>query len=230
MKLKEKDFIEIEFTGKIKDTEEIFDSNIEKDIKKMNSNIKAKPFVFPLGQGMFLKGIDDFFTNNEMDFGKEYQIELDPEQAFGPRNSVLVQMIPMKIFNEQKLNPFPGAVFNFDGRIAKVLTVSGGRVMVDFNNPVAGKKVIYNVKVLRKLEDINEKIKALNEFLFKKDFKFEIKDKKIILNVEKQIIPLIELLKDKFKEILDLELEAKEISKENPKKEKSSDNSLKLPQ
>ena len=45
----------------------------------------------------------------------------------------------MKIFIQQKINPIPGVMFNFDGRIAKVLTVSGGRVMIDFNNPIAGK-------------------------------------------------------------------------------------------
>jgi len=29
--------------------------------------------------------------------------------------------------------------------------------MVDFNNPLAGKDIVYNIKVLRKIEDINEK-------------------------------------------------------------------------
>ena len=54
MKLKKKDFIELEFTGRVKDGE-IFDSNIEKDLKKINPEGKAKPFIFSLGQGMFIK-------------------------------------------------------------------------------------------------------------------------------------------------------------------------------
>ena len=90
--------------------------------------------------------------------------------------------------------------------------------MVDFNNPLAGKEVVYKINVLRKVDDINEKINSLNEFLFRRDFKFEIKDKKLILEVEKELKPFVELFKDKFKEMLGLDLEVKEIenlSKDN---------------
>lgn len=206
MELKRKDFIEIEFTGKVKDGE-IFDSNIKKDLEKINPDAKPKPLIFCLGEAMFLKGIDDFLIGKDVG---EYRIELQPEKAFGNRDSKLVQMIPMKIFNEQKVNPVPGAMFNFDGRIAKILTVSGGRVMVDFNNPLAGKIVVYNIKVLKKVDDLNEKIKALIEFFTKKDFKFEIKDKKLIVYADKQFSQFLSLFRDKFKEILGLNLEIKE--------------------
>jgi|SRR3989344_3225412 len=217
--LQKKDFIEIEFTARVKDGE-IFDSNIKEDLEKINSNLEAKPFKFCLGEGMFLKGIDDFLIGKESN--KEYSIELSPEKAFGKRNPRFIQMIPMKIFIQQKINPIPGVMFNFDGRIAKVLTVSGGRVMIDFNNPIAGKNVIYNLNVLRKIDDLNEKIKALNEFLFKRDFKFEVKDKKIIMDVEKTLISFVEIFKDKFKDIFGLELEIKEIPENTEKSDKSS--------
>ena len=213
MDLKKKDFIEIEFTGKIKEGE-IFDSNIKKDIEAAKLNIEPKPFIFCLGEAMFVKGVEDFLIGKEL--GK-YTIELSPEKAFGNRESKLVQMIPMKIFHQHKINPVPGTLFNFDNRVAKILTVSGGRVMVDFNNPLAGKEIVYDIKVLRKIEDTNEKIKAFNEFLFRKDFKFKIEDKKLIFEVEKPMVKFVELFKDKFKEIFDFELEVKEVEdkKEN---------------
>lgn len=214
MPLKEKDFIEIEFTGKVKDGE-VFDSNIKKDLAKINPDATPKPFVFCLGQNMFLKGIDDFLIGKDIG---EYKIELQPEDAFGNRDSKLIQMIPMKVFREQKINPVQGLMFNFDGRIAKILTVSGGRVMVDFNNPIAGKEVIYKIKVLRKIKDLNEKIKAFNEFLFRKDFKFEVKDKKLSMEVEKPMIQFVEMFKDKFKEVFELELEVKEIGEKKENK------------
>jgi len=206
MKLNKKDFIEIEFTGRIKDGE-IFDSNIKEDLKKANLKIESKPFIFCLGEKMFFKAIDDFLIGKDIG---EYKIELPPEKAFGKRDPKLIQMMPMKIFVQHKVNPIPGTMFDFDGRIAKILTVSGGRVMVDFNNPIAGKDVVYKIKVLRKLEDINEKIKAFIDFLFKRDLNFEIKDKKIIIEVEKSMIKFVEMFKDKFKDIFDLELEVKE--------------------
>jgi peptidylprolyl isomerase len=215
MVLKSKDFIEIKFTGKTEEGE-IFDSNIEEDLKKSKkelSEINSKSFIFCLGEGMFLKGVDNFLIGKEIG---NYEINLKPEEAFGKRQQQLVQIIPMKIFKEQKLNPFPGAIFNFDGKIARVLTVSGGRILVDFNNPLAGKTVNYKLNVLRKVEDLNEKVKALIDFFFRRNLKFEIKDKKIILEVDKQISKFVELFKDKFKELLDLEIEIKEIeNKEN---------------
>ena len=212
MLIQKKDFIEVEFTGKEKDGR-VFDSNVRKELEKINSNSPAKPFVFCLGEGMFLKAIEDFLIEKKI--GK-YKIELTPEKAFGQRNSSLIQLIPMKVFKAQNIQPIPGAVFNFDGRPARILTVSGGRVMADFNNPLAGKTVVYDIDVKRKVDDLNEKVKALTDFFFRQELKFEIKDKKIILEAEKPLADYGKMFKDKFKEILGLELEIHEI--ENPVK------------
>ena len=163
---------------------------------------------------MFLKGIEDFLIGKEI--GK-YKIELTPEKAFGPRNSKLIQLIPMKVFMEQKTQPVPGAVFNFDGKPAKILTVSGGRIIADFNNPLAGKDVVYDLTVKRKVEDINEKTQAMIDFFFRQELKFKIQDKKITLEVDKPLAEYAKMFQDKFKEILGLDLEIKEI-KNPPKK------------
>lgn len=213
MNLNKKDFISVDFTGRVKDGE-IFDSTTKEDLEKLHQDhshpIKAEPFVFCLGEGMFLKSIDDFLIGK--DVGK-YEIELNPEKAFGKRNPAFVQMIPMGIFREQRINPAPGITFNFDGRIGKVLAVSGGRVMVDFNNPLAGKTVIYHINVKRKVTDINEKIKAVNDFLFKQDLEFSVEGKKIFLKTEKNMKKFVEMFKDKFKELLDLDIEVIETEK-----------------
>jgi len=219
MKLEKKDFIEIEFTGRVKDRD-VFDSNIKKDLEKLNPDITPKPVIICLGERMFLKAIDDFLTGKELG---NYEIELSPEKAFGVRLPKLIQKVPMKLFSSQNLVPQQGAVFNFDGRIAKVLSVSGGRVMVDFNHPLSGKNVSYEIHVLRKIEDLNEKIKALINFLFKRDFEFEIREKKLIIKVEKEMMNFVQLFKDKFKEFFDLELEAEEIEEETGEEIKSKE-------
>ena len=164
---------------------------------------------------MFLKGVDDFLIGK--DIGK-YEIELSPEKAFGPRIPKLVQMVPMKIFKTQKLNPFPGAIFNFDGRVAKVLSVSGGRVLVDFNNPLAGKEVDYEFTIKRKVDDKKEKIDALQDFFFRQKFEFEIKDNKVIFK-DAKIKPIVEMLGPKLKEISGYDFEVGE--KEEKEKEDS---------
>ena len=113
-------------------------------------------------------------------------------------------------------------IFNFEGRLAKILSVSGGRVIVDFNHPLAGKTVIYNLNVLRKVEDLNEKIKAFTEFLFRREFKFEVneQEKKIILEVEAKVKDFVNLFSDKFNELFGMNLELKIVEplvKENNK-------------
>ena len=89
--------------------------------------------------------------------------------------------------------------------------------MVDFNSPLAGKIVIYEIKILRKIENLSEKIKSLNEFFFRKDLDFEVKEKKLIFSADKDFAKIIELFKDKFKEILNLAIEVKEIEKKENK-------------
>jgi len=221
MALQKKDFIEIEFTGRVKDGE-IFDSNILEDLKKLNPDAKPKPEIISLGEGMFLKAIDDFLIGKET--GK-CTIELSPEKAFGQRVKEFVQMVPIKVFYSQKLNPVPGSVFNFDGRVAKVLTVSGGRVVVDFNHPLAGKEVVYEVNVLRKVEDLNEKIKAFIEFLFRKELKFSVNEKKLTIEAEKSMAKFVELFKEKFKDVLGLDLEVKETADKKEEKAETKETS-----
>lgn len=214
MTLQPKDFVEIEFTGKLTDGT-IFDSNVKKDIESADLKVEAKPFIFSLGQGMFLKGVDDYLIGK--DTGKEYTLELSAKDAFGLRDPKLVQIAPIKLFSEQKIMPQPGALFNFDGKIGKILSVNGGRVSIDFNNPLAGKDVVYNLKVLRKVEDLNEKVNSFNEFIFKKKFEFEVAGKELLMKVEKPLLKFVELFKEKFKELFDLDLQIKEIEEEAKK-------------
>ncbi len=217
MGLKKNDFIEIKFTGKTKDRN-IFDTNIKEDIKKSNlEKASDKPFIFCIGQNMFLKSVDDFLIGKP-EKPDTYQISLDAENAFGKRQQNLVQKMPMNVFRQHQINPVPGVMFNFDGRIGKVLTASGGRVIVDFNNPLAGKDVEYKIKVNRKVTDINEKINALTDFFLRKNLKFQIKDKKIIFEADEQTKPLLEMFKDKFKEMLDYDIEIKSEKQKSDKK------------
>lgn len=224
MNLNKKDFIEIEFVGKIKDGE-VFDSNIKSELEKLNpgKSVKARPFIFALGEDMFLAGVDDFLIGKpEPAKPMRYNIELQPEKAFGNRNRNLIQLIPIKVFHEQKISPIPGTPFNFDGRVAKILSVSGGRVMADFNHPLAGKTLVYDLNVKRKIIDTAEKAKALIEFFFRQELKFKIEGKKLILEVEKPFVEYAKLFKDKFKELLGLELQTEEIKKQDSKQPKTT--------
>jgi len=102
--------------------------------------------------------------------------------------------------------------------------------MVDFNNPIAGKDVVYDVNVLRKLDKLEDKLKSFIGFLFKKELKFKIEGKKLIIEVEEPMVKFVEMFKDKFKEIFDVNLEVKSVKQEKPKSDENKEKDTKKSQ
>src|SRR3989344_7065524 len=170
MQIQKNDFIEIEFTGKANN--EIFDTTYKEEAKKIGIEADVKPIIVSIGNEMLLKGLDENLEGKEIE--KQYSIKIAPEKAFGSRNPSLIKTIPMKVFREKNMNPVPGLTLQMDNYLAKVLSVSGGRVIVDFNNPLAGKEIQYDFKILRKVEDSKEKINALQDFFFRQRFDFNM--------------------------------------------------------
>jgi len=214
MVIKKNDFIEIEFTGKANG--EIFDTTNKEEAKTLGIQADVKPMVISIGNDMILKGLDETFEKKEI--GAKYNVHLNPDQAFGPRKGDLIKTIPMKVFRQQNIQPIPGATLQMDQYIVKILSVSGGRVMADFNNPLAGKELDYDIKITKQITDDKEKVNALMDFFFKQRFEFEIKDKKVIFK-KQEIKPLVEMMNEKFKVMTGLDFE---VTEDKDKKTDSS--------
>lgn len=156
------DFIKIEIEGRDEDGN-VFDST-KGDIAK-NIHGKEGPLLIALGKDAVISGLEEaLFTMNA---GEEKTITLIPEKAFGRRKRNLVKIIPTNDLLKNNIKPEPGVIIyvNTDsGRIyGTVKSVSSGRAMVDFNHPLANKKVTYNVKMVEILSDSDSKIKAIME-------------------------------------------------------------------
>ena len=83
MAIKKNDFIEIEFTGKIKGTGEIFDTNIKVDAPTTNDQrptTELKPFILSVGHKMLPNGFDADLEGKDTE--KSYTLDLKPEDAF----------------------------------------------------------------------------------------------------------------------------------------------------
>lgn len=212
------DFIEIEFIGK--SNGEVFDTTDKEEAKKIGIEADVKPMIISVGNQMMIKGLDDELVGKEV--GKEYFAHLLPEKAFGKRDPKLLKIMPIKIFHEKKIEPMPGMSFQLDYNIVRIASVSGGRVTVDFNNPLAGKEVDYEYKIIRKVTDDKEKVNALQDFFFRQRFDFELKDKSVIFK-KQEIKPFIEMFKQKFKDITGLEFSVEENKKEVKKEEKKQE-------
>ena len=211
--IKKNDFVEIEFSARVKEGE-IFDTTLKEEAEKLGIKKEdVKPLVVCVGQGMLVSGLDKALEGK--DVGKKYAIGLKPEEPFGERDARMVKTIPLRVFLDKEINPHPGLVLALDNMLAKVIAVSGGRVITDFNNPLSGKNVVYEIKVLREVTDENEKINALQDFFFGMRLKFEIKDKKVIFKAEKQFHPVLNHFKGSFEEILKLGVSAEEVKKED---------------
>jgi len=179
--VKEKDFVEVDYTGKLADGT-VFDTTLESVAKENNiysKDVKLSPAVICVGEKQLLPGLDAELVDKEV--GKEFTVTLPPEQAFGKRDVKKVKIVSANTFKEHKVNPQPGLQIEVDGEIGTVQRVSGGRIIVNFNHPLSGREVIYIVKINRKVVDNKEKIVSfLNTSLKIKEeaIKVEIKEKK----------------------------------------------------
>lgn len=164
VKIKKGDFIKIKYVGRVTDTGQIFDLNDADVAKKENIyNEKARyePFTICVGQKDVVKGLDDAMVGKEV--GKKFSVELKPEDAFGKRDLKFMQLVSASKFKDQKMVPYPGMPITVNNTPGTVKTVSGGRIMVDFNHPLAGREVKYDVDILKMVEDDAEKVKAVAE-------------------------------------------------------------------
>jgi len=129
--------VTISYTGTLDDGE-VFDKSED-----------ANPLSFKMGEGQLLPEFEKELVG--MKLNSEKKIRLTPEQAYGERNENLIQEMPLNLF-EGKLTPEKGMsiMFNMQGRrlYAKVLDVKKETVLLDFNHPLAGKPLNFQVKVL----------------------------------------------------------------------------------
>ncbi len=176
--IKKHDFVELDYTARIKEDNSVFDTTEEKvakENKAYNEKTDYSPAVICVGETNILKAVEEQLIGKET--GKDYKFDIQAENAFGKKDAKLIQMIPMGKFREQNIQPFPGLQLNIDGVFGVVKTASGGRCLVDFNHPMAGKDVVYNVKVKRIIDDNKEKLNSLVKLRFGiKDAQIELKD------------------------------------------------------
>lgn len=162
--MKKGDFLKLEYTGKIKETGEVFDTTYEKVAEEEDILIEGKVYgAIPIivGAGHVLKGIEDALIG--MGENEEKEVEITAKEGFGERDSKLIQLIPMSEFRKQGIKPQVGMNITSEGATGKIRSVNGGRVRVDFNHELAGKNLHYNIKVAKIIDDDTEKVRSMIE-------------------------------------------------------------------
>jgi len=160
--VKKGDFTLINYTCKVEESGEIVDTTIEETAKKAGlykEGYKYGPLFIIVGEGWIPKGLDEGLIG--LTVGKPAVIKVPPEKGYGVRDPSKIKLIPIRKFKKEGVNPTPGMRVEIDNKLALVRAVGAGRVQVDFNHPLSGRTLVYEVSVEKILEDNVEKAKAL---------------------------------------------------------------------
>ncbi len=191
MALQKGDFILIDYVARVKETGEVFDTTIEEVAKKERLYKEGEiyePKLVVVGEGWVLKALDESFLS--MEVGKPSVVEIPPEKAFGLRDPEKVRRVPLKQLTARGITPSIGMRIEYDGKTAIVRAIGAGRVLLDFNPPLAGKTLVYEVTVKKKLEAEEEKIAALIHRRIPavelEKFKFNVKAKTLSIEMPEE--------------------------------------------
>ncbi len=185
------DFILIDYIGRIKDTGQIFaltNEEVAKKEKMHRDDGIYGPELVVVGERWVIEGLDDALLTLKVG-EQDTIVEIPPEKAFGGRDPTRVKTIPIREFRKRDLKPQAGMTFRYKGSLATVQSASGGRVRLDLNHPLAGKILSYEVRVLKKIEDINEKIKELMKrriSALSEAIEIEVKEDKVSIRIPKE--------------------------------------------
>ncbi len=184
----------IDYTAKVKDSEEIFDTTIEEDAKKHSihePNVKYQPKLVSIGEVSYpvLKGLDEALAKTTV--GNKLTVEVTPDKGFGERDSGKVRMIPIRKLGEDAEKVSVGDTIEVDNKRGIIRFIGSGRVQIDYNHRYAGKTILYDVNVVKSLDSPHDKVDGiLKNRLPLEDSKitFELKDKEVNITIPEEIL------------------------------------------
>ena len=159
------DIVWIDYEGWILNpngTRTLFDTTRAEVAKKEDRFDEKKVYQeFPIivGHGRILPGLDEALLDEEV--GKEKTIRIPPEKGAGERDPKLVELHPLREFLKQEIHPDVGMEVSLSGRKGTITQVTGGRVRIDYNNPLAGRTIEYTFKVTKNADSVEDKLQAI---------------------------------------------------------------------
>lgn len=131
------DSVIVNYTGKLEDGT-IFDSSLTEG---------REPLSAKLGEGKLIKGFEDGLI--DMSIGETKTIEIEPENAYGSYNELMIAEIPRQNIPESvKVGETLQGMSPQGPVIVKVIEVRDDVIIIDANHPLAGKKLIFDLEVV----------------------------------------------------------------------------------
>jgi len=184
----------VDYTAKVKDTDDIFDTTIEADAKKHSiyeENVKYQPKLVSIGEVSYpvLKGLDEALAKTSV--GEKLTVEVTPDKGFGERDTKKIRMIPVRKLGEDAEKVSVGDTIEVDNKRGIIRYIGSGRVQIDYNHRYAGKTILYDVNVIKSLDSPSDKVDGiLKNRLPVEDSKiaFDLKDKEVSITIPEEIL------------------------------------------
>lgn len=110
-----------------------------------DSNVGGRPLNFTVGAGQLIKGFDNGVVGMRLNQSKT--LTLPPGEAYGEVNQSLIVAVPRSDFGNTSVQ-VGGAVTTNAGRRGIITALSATTATVDFNPPLAGQTLIFQVRVV----------------------------------------------------------------------------------
>ncbi|MCL4420204.1 MAG: peptidylprolyl isomerase [Candidatus Thermoplasmatota archaeon] len=160
------DFIKISYEMYVGDDRKLVLTSDEKLARENNiyqDGAKYEDQVLIVGSDKPIKEISDALNKSfrEAVVGTDYEIRIEPENAFGRRDPKNIQLHTFRELQKEKINPELGMEVTLKGRTGKIISLTPGRTLIDFNHKWAGKVVFYKYRVNAVISSPTDKILAL---------------------------------------------------------------------
>ena len=227
------DFIELSFEMRAGQDKKLISTSKEDLAKKediFDDKKKYKDAVIVIGTEGLFKEINDSFKQAEI--GTEYEVTVPAKDAYGMRDNKNIKVVPMREFQRNKIEPEVGKEVNINNKVGKIISVTPGRVLIDYNHELAGKDLYYKYQVSRVIDDPREKVNAIidMDYADSEEFNIEIKDDLISIRIPESAKFDVNWIDSKFKIANDIrkylpdkDVEIKELYKKEEKKEETKE-------
>ncbi len=144
------DLVKVEYTGRLEDGS-IFDTTDADKAKEAEIYFPEREYgtlEVRIGVDKLMRGFEKAIMG--MKLGEERTVKLPPEEAFNHYREDLVVRVPIDAFKKKGIEPKAGMALDTPRGLAVITAVSEeeGKVAVDYNHPLAGKTIVYEIKVV----------------------------------------------------------------------------------
>ena len=173
--MNDSDFIELSFELRAGQDKKLI-STTKEDVAKADNIFdekkKYKDAVIIVGSEGLFKEINESFKNAET--GKEYEVLVPAKDAYGLRDNKNIKVVPMREFQRNKINPEMGKEVNINNKVGRIISVTPGRVLIDYNHELAGKDLYYKYEIKKTINDVDGKVKAIIDMNYSISDNFEV--------------------------------------------------------